>query len=308
MSPLFIALAAILTIAITLMAVAGAARHTKTLLISAFAVIGFALVSYITLGRPDLTGPNAAAPETLLARAITEMDESAAALLASTATTSDNWSELARQYLAVRAPKRAANALAEAAKLAPTASQRDVLLGNQAQVLIEADNRLVSAPARAIFAEILERNPDDLRALFFLGLAAEQAGDRGTTERYWSHILRIAPATSPLRDSLQARMDNIGNQPEMAGGDTSSNAKNVEAEVDIPIAGPQRDMIDGMVARLAERLQTQGGSIEEWAQLGKSYGVLGRWDEAVRAYDQALRIDPQNEKVNIARMKAVNRE
>jgi cytochrome c-type biogenesis protein CcmH len=47
-------------------------------------------------------------------------------------------------------------------------------------------------------------------------------------------------------------------------------------------------MISGMVARLAERLQTEGGTPEEWARLIRAYGVTGDQDAAAAAMDAAL--------------------
>ncbi|HET9474426.1 MAG TPA: hypothetical protein VFO82_11060 [Steroidobacteraceae bacterium] len=42
-----------------------------------------------------------------------------------------------------------------------------------------------------------------------------------------------------------------------------------------------------MTARLAKRLARQGGSVEEWLQLARSYGVLEQYPLALRAYQRA---------------------
>lgn len=47
-------------------------------------------------------------------------------------------------------------------------------------------------------------------------------------------------------------------------------------------------MIEGMVARLAERLETEGGAPEEWVRLIRAYGVTGDGDAAAAAMDAAL--------------------
>jgi cytochrome c-type biogenesis protein CcmH len=46
-------------------------------------------------------------------------------------------------------------------------------------------------------------------------------------------------------------------------------------------------MIEGMVARLASRLQTDGNDPSGWVQLMRSYKVLGRNDDAVKALQDA---------------------
>jgi cytochrome c-type biogenesis protein CcmH len=46
-------------------------------------------------------------------------------------------------------------------------------------------------------------------------------------------------------------------------------------------------MIEGMVAQLAERLESEPGDAEGWARLVRSYMVLGRPDDARAALDEA---------------------
>lgn len=46
-------------------------------------------------------------------------------------------------------------------------------------------------------------------------------------------------------------------------------------------------MIEGMVARLASRLQTDGNDPSGWVQLMRSYKVLGRNGDAMKALQDA---------------------
>ncbi len=64
-------------------------------------------------------------------------------------------------------------------------------------------------------------------------------------------------------------------------------------QADVNAAGNMSDadrqtMIQSMVTRLSERLDTQGGSAEEWARLIGALGVLGQTDKARAAYDKAM--------------------
>lgn len=52
-------------------------------------------------------------------------------------------------------------------------------------------------------------------------------------------------------------------------------------------AAPTDAEIEGMVAKLAGRLDAQPGDAEGWAMLGRSYFVMGRHAEAAKAYEQA---------------------
>ena len=53
-------------------------------------------------------------------------------------------------------------------------------------------------------------------------------------------------------------------------------------------------MIEGMVAGLSDRLATQGGPPEEWAQLIGALGVLGRRDQAAAIYANAIDVFADN--------------
>ncbi|PHS23844.1 MAG: hypothetical protein COA85_09135 [Robiginitomaculum sp.] len=293
MSPLFLVLAAVLIISVIAMAVAGAVGRTKILVASTALMVVLVIGVYGLLGRPDMTRPRAATPEVLQARAMAKMDETSALLERNKIATVENWTDLANQYWALGSPEKSAGALAFAANIAKTPVERDGLLGAQAQALVSANDKQVGPTARALFADILGRNPDDLRALFFLGLAAEQAGDKATNEKYWGHIIKIAPADTPWRKTLAARMSHVGEA-------LVSPAPVTAGTLSLP-EGPQRDMIMGMVARLAGRLANSGGSAEEWAKLGRSYGVLGRNEKALKAYDKALELAPNDPAIKAAR-------
>lgn len=47
-------------------------------------------------------------------------------------------------------------------------------------------------------------------------------------------------------------------------------------------------MVEAMVAQLQARLDSQGGSVEEWVRLVRSYNVLGRSDQARAAAEAGL--------------------
>lgn len=55
-----------------------------------------------------------------------------------------------------------------------------------------------------------------------------------------------------------------------------------------PEAGVGQAQIEAMVARLAGRLQAQPNDPQGWRMLAKSYETLGRFDQAVQAYQKLL--------------------
>ena len=49
-------------------------------------------------------------------------------------------------------------------------------------------------------------------------------------------------------------------------------------------------MIGGMVSGLSDRLATEGGPVEDWAQLITALGVLGQTAQARAVYDNAVQV------------------
>lgn len=58
--------------------------------------------------------------------------------------------------------------------------------------------------------------------------------------------------------------------------------------------GMQMAQIETMVNQLAERLKSRPDDAEGWMMLGRSYAVLGRFAEAVPAYQKVLALRPQD--------------
>jgi cytochrome c-type biogenesis protein CcmH len=58
--------------------------------------------------------------------------------------------------------------------------------------------------------------------------------------------------------------------------------------------GVTPDQVIAMVDRLAAKLKENPDNPEGWAMLGKSYGVMGRYDEATRAFAEAAKRTPDD--------------
>ncbi|MGD8934444.1 MAG: c-type cytochrome biogenesis protein CcmI, partial [Gammaproteobacteria bacterium] len=50
--------------------------------------------------------------------------------------------------------------------------------------------------------------------------------------------------------------------------------------------------VEEMTRQLAERIQQQGGSQEEWAMLGRAYKHLGQYVLSAEAFEQAVKLNP----------------
>ena len=98
--------------------------------------------------------------------------------------------------------------------------------------------------------------------------------------------MMLADATA-ARDGRQPEPEPVPDPSQ--SGPSQSGPSQSDMDAAAQLSPEQRTaMIEGMVARLDERLTRQGGSAEEWVRLIASYATLGRQDEARRAYDRAL--------------------
>lgn len=59
-------------------------------------------------------------------------------------------------------------------------------------------------------------------------------------------------------------------------------------------APPSAEQIDALLARLAQRLKEKPDDADGWAMLGRSYSLLGRFDEAVPAFQRVIALRPQD--------------
>ncbi|QWG20161.1 c-type cytochrome biogenesis protein CcmI [Bradyrhizobium sediminis] len=149
------------------------------------------------------------------------------------------------------------------------------------EALAAAANGVVTAEAKAEFERALALNADEVKASYFLGLAAEQDGRAGEASTIWRAMLAKAPSDAPWRPLVQAALARVGGSPAPAlSNDAMAAAKGMN-ETD-------RDaMIRGMVERLATRLKQNGDDVEGWLRLVRAYMVMGDRDKARSALADA---------------------
>lgn len=250
-------------------------------------------------GAPDLPlaerrdDPGMAAAE---ARARTE--RLVAALAERQRQTPDDvrgWILLARSLTALERYQEAAGAYGQAAELTGRAD----LLAAQGEALIAAADGQVTPGARARFEAALAKDPAEARARYYLALAESQDGRRQAAFDGWAALLRDAPPDAPYIATLHARLRALGPEldidvaPLLAAKPIPSES---DRDTDAETSGEARKaMIERMVAGLAARLEEAPDNLEGWLMLGRSYAVLGRPDEARRAFTRALDLDPDNQ-------------
>ena len=150
------------------------------------------------------------------------------------------------------------------------------------EALAAAAGGVVTSEAKAEFERALALNPDEVKARYFLGLAAEQDGRTAEAASIWGAMLAKAPPDAPWRPLVQAALARVGstNAPAALSDDAVAAAKDMN-ETD------RGTMIRGMVERLAGRLKQNGEDVDGWLRLVRAYVVMGDRDKARGALTDA---------------------
>lgn len=163
------------------------------------------------------------------------------------------------------------------------ATPRD--LSEYADLLVLAAGGYVSPEAERVLEQVLSLDPTDGTARYYFGLMMVQTGRPDTALQVWDQLLREGPADAPWIDAITAQIETTAMRAGVnyalpaIGTGRGPNQDQIDAAQDLSPA-ERMEMIQGMVAGLGERLATEGGPVEDWAQLISALGVLGRMDEA----------------------------
>jgi cytochrome c-type biogenesis protein CcmH len=158
------------------------------------------------------------------------------------------------------------------------------------EILVAAAGGVVTAEAKAELERAIALDADDVKANYFLGLAAEQDGRAADAASIWRALLEKAPPNAPWRSLVQAALVRVGGTPVPGPSNEAVAAAKDMSEAD------RGAMIRGMVERLATRLHQNGDDVEGWLRLVRAYMVMGDADKAKAASSdarQAVAKDPE---------------
>jgi cytochrome c-type biogenesis protein CcmH len=265
-----------------------------------------ALGLYLWLGSPDLPG------EPLQARRdVPPGHGSFAALMAQVEAhlqrnpeEGRGWEVLAPVYLRLGRIDDAVTARRNALRLLGATAVREADLG---EALVAQANGVVTQEARASFERALALDTGDVKARFFIGLAAEQDGRRQEATGIWRDLIAQAPPGASWVEYVQSELARVEGtasaqaQPRPSrraeagsGSAPATSAAPGPSEQDMAAAAEltpdqRNDMVRGMVARLAERLKQDGTDLDGWLRLVRAYTVLGEREKARAAAADARR-------------------
>jgi len=259
-----------------------------------------AVVLYMALGSPQLPGqPLAERMATVRQdRSIQNLVAQVEAHLERNPNDVRGYEVVAPVYLRMGRFADAVNARRKVIALAGENSERQSDLG---EALAAQGNGVITVDAKAAFERALALDPKNTKALFFIGIAAEQDGDRHKAAAIFTTMLKDAPADAPWVPVVREALTRVGGTPASAAAPSAPAAEQPGPNAaDVAAAGQMNEqdrgqMIRGMVARLAERLKENGDDVAGWQRLLRAYMVLGERDKAKGAADdarKALAADP----------------
>lgn len=163
----------------------------------------------------------------------------------------------------------ASQALRRAVKLAPDRVDLWVALGET--FVAEGDGE-IGPDARRAFGEALKRDPASASARYHLARARIADGDLAGGLSDWRALLASLRADDPRRESFSQEIARV----EAAGGLPASAAPTGQlAQAQAGAEGDVQDMIQGMVASLAAKLEANPDDPDGWIKLTRAYAVLG---------------------------------
>jgi cytochrome c-type biogenesis protein CcmH len=260
-----------------------------------FGVGGF----YLALGSPTLPD-QPLAPRLAAARGTQSVDGLIAQVETHLERNPDDgrgWEVIAPIYARLGRFEDAVKARRNALRLNGETAEREAALG---EAMVFAANGVVTTEAKATFEKAVALDAGEVQARYFLGLAAEQDGNRAQAAATWRALIDSAPPDARWLDFVRRALTRVegGTMPggpsggrsgsPSAGPSSGPSEEQVAASADL--SPDQRNvMIRGMVERLSERLHRDGSDVEGWLRLVRSYMVLGDPDKARAAVVDARR-------------------
>ncbi len=261
-------------------------ENDRALVLVSILVPALALGGYLMFGSPSLPQqPHAArsdqSPE---AKRVAEMVSRVEERLREHPDDGAGWDVIAPVYLRQQRYHDAVFAFQQSLRLNGENAARLEGLG---EAMILRDNGQVSETARQALNRALVRNPESLKAQFWLAVSDEQNGNLEQAARAYKKILDNSPEGAPWRAMVGTRLAVVRQQLDPSGARAPSLSPEMMRSAENMSREERAQMIENMVAGLAKRLEADGSDLEGWLRLMRAYKVLGKSGEAKQAASSA---------------------
>ncbi|MBL4647071.1 MAG: c-type cytochrome biogenesis protein CcmI, partial [Rhizobiales bacterium] len=191
------------------------------------------------------------------------------------------WQVIAPVYMRMSRYADAVRAFESIIRLSGDDTER---LSDLGEALVLNEQGMITARAQGIFEKSLALDKTAVRPRYFLALGLGQEGNYQAAKTAWEALLEDATPQSAWAPGALEQL-NIA-RAEL--GLPKAEPDNKAAAVMAMSKDEQQDMIAGMVAGLASRLEEDPNNLPDWLRLIRSYGVLGRTEDAQAALQKAL--------------------
>ncbi len=221
------------------------------------------------------------------------------------------WTMLGRSYVVMKRYPEAVNAYQKALDLTIKKDRvegRSDLKIDLVEVLLQVGGEPNYEQARTLLAELLDSDPDNADALWFMGFLDYQQGNKEQTIQRWKRLLSMLPVEGEQAQIVRSYMTQVvkelSEDSQLRADQSqpwSQPPPQQEKQAQVP-KGPapgqqmtgskdEQAFIASMVARVEARVKADPQDLKGWTTLGKSYGVLGRYQDSAVAYGKAVAID-----------------
>ncbi len=238
------------------------------------------------------------------------------------------WNMLGRSYLVLKRYEAAVIAYEKAIELAKKDETQNVieLQINYVEALMQTGKRSNFQQAQNLLAAILEKEPENGDALWFMGFIEYEMGSKEQASKRWTYLLSILPPGDEQANVVKTYLTYVNNeingipnaQPGAAEATAQATAQTqapqpgANAAPAGPAAGQQltgtkeeQAFIASMVARVEKRVKANPQDLKSWQTLGKSYAVLNRLVDSAEAYGKAVALDSSDPDLLMAYSDAV---
>ncbi|CTQ56235.1 formate-dependent nitrite reductase complex subunit NrfG [Roseibium album] len=254
-------------------------------LISLMLLPAAALGMYLALGSPDepdlpLTARLSAPAEEQSVDVLVARVERH---LADNPEDGQGWAVIAPVYLSLGQPQSSARAYANAIRIL---GARPDWLTDLGEALTMVNQGLVTADAQSAFEQAVSMDATAVKPRFFLAIALGQEGKKAEAIDAWNSLLAGADETAAWVVAARQELAALENPDAIASQSRGPTQDDIAASQEMD-ADDRQAMISGMVTGLAEKLSTEGGPVEDWNRLMRSYMVLGEKQKAEDAFADA---------------------
>ncbi|HIF60200.1 MAG TPA: c-type cytochrome biogenesis protein CcmI [Rhodospirillales bacterium] len=217
------------------------------------------------------------------------------------------WILLGQSLVNLKRFNAASNAFKQALKIAPNRAE---IAASAAETRFMAKDGKFDQEVRDYFKMAQRLNPEEHKALYYLGLDSFMAKKYASAIQYWVDLISISPAGAPWMDNVRGRLIDAAEAsnlkisnfiPRLKSASKSSkklrqSREPAPTQEDINNANEmskkeREKFIRSMVERLANSLKSAPNDLNGWRRLARSYRVLGEQKKAAEAEQRAIELE-----------------